>query len=164
MRNVGVILSLTGTLLFAVFFLHPSALPASAEGYHCAQDWRGPALITQGGILPLPNGYALVDRSVSPHWFNNYSAAMGGANLGVITAGRVQDFLESQVLDQVSVEESSWRMATRQIITEPQTALSKDQYVFPDDFVLSFSGAALPYAKAVAGCYADLISGSDGAA
>ncbi|MCC5869795.1 MAG: hypothetical protein JJU27_14935 [Gammaproteobacteria bacterium] len=162
MRRVGITALLVGIAVAAAFLLLRTALPASGEDYRCAQDWRGPAIITRGGILPLPQGYVLVDRSVSPHWFNNYVDAMGGAPLGVIKAGLAQGYLESQVSDGFVVEEFNWRSATRQLITEPETGLSIDEFIFPDEFVLSFTGAALPFAEAVASCYADLISDNGG--
>ncbi|TVQ38053.1 MAG: hypothetical protein EA384_10380 [Spirochaetaceae bacterium] len=163
MRKVGITVSLAGIVLSAAFLLLRSALPASGEGYRCAQNWKGPAVTTIGGILPIPRGYALVDRSASPHLFNNFAAALDGAPLGIITVGTAQGYHEAPVSDHEFVREhTTWRRATRTTTTQIQSGMSTDQFVFLDDFVLSFTGAALPYAEAVAGCYADLISSSAG--
>lgn len=126
--------------------------------YLCDKHWLGPAVLLPGGLLPLPYGYALVDRTSQPHVFRNYVAAiLDGGELGNIYVGFTQN-QDEWISDaaEFEVRRFAWNGVDRQHLRHLTTGQQLEVFSFADGVMMEFSGAALPFAEEVASCYLEL--------
>jgi hypothetical protein len=154
----NVLWQLLGVTLFAGAIATAAGTDQIASEYRCDRYWSGPAILLPGGLLPLPHGYALVDRTSRPHIFRNFVAAvLDGGELGNIHVG----FTPSQqewVADESEfrVRSSTWKGIQREQLRHLPTGQVLEVFSFADGVMMEFSGAALPFAEMVASCYLEL--------
>lgn len=130
--------------------------------YQCDQYWSGPAIVLPAGLLPLPNGYALTDRTSHPHTFGNFAAAiLNGEELGTILVGftpNQEDWFADKT--EFRVRQFTWNGVFREHLHHLSTGREMEVFRFSDGVMMQFSGAALPYADTIASCYLELLSAS----
>lgn len=130
----------------------------AALGYRCEEHWTGPTILLPGGLLPLPNGYALIDRTSHPHVFRNFVAAiLEGGELGNIHVGFTPN-QEEWFADESEfrVRKFTWNGVRRQKLHHLATGQELEVFSFADGVMMEFSGVALPFAEMVASCYLEL--------
>jgi hypothetical protein len=138
-----------------------AATPAddtAGTDYRCDQHWPGPGIVLRGVVLPLPVGYALIDRTASPHVFRNFVAVTGGGPPGDIHVGFAPDY-EDRAFDANEIHRvrRTWKGIQRERLIHRPTGRELDFFWFQDGVMMEFSGAALPFSELVASCYLELL-------
>jgi hypothetical protein len=132
----------------------------SVASYQCDQHWSGPAIVLPAGLLPLPHGYALTDRTSHPHAFGNFAAAiLKGEELGTILVGftpNQEEWFANE--SEFRVRQFTWNGVLREHLRHLSTGREMEVFSFADGVMMQFSGAALPFAEVVASCYLELAS------
>lgn len=147
-----------GVTLFVATAATSARSDEAAIEYSCDQYWSGPAIVLPGGLLPLPHGYALTDRTSHPHTFGNFAAAiLKGGDLGTILVGFTPNHEEWFAADsEFRVREFTWNGVHREQLRHLSTGREMQVFKFVDGVMIQFSGAALPFAELVASCYLEL--------
>jgi hypothetical protein len=126
--------------------------------YRCDQNWPGPAIVLRGVVLPLPSGYALIDRTSQPHIFRNFAAVMVGGDPGQIFVGFTPNH-EEWVGDENELRSRSfmWNDIRREQLVHLPTGREQEAFFFADGVMMRFSGVAIPFSELVASCYLELL-------
>lgn len=149
-------------VLGVIFFVSTAAVAVRSDEtdleYRCEEHWSGPTILLPGGLLPLPHGYALVDRTSHPHIFRNFVAAIReGGELGNIHVGftpNQEEWFGDE--SEFRVRNFTWNGVHRQQLHHLTTGQELEIFSFTDGVMMEFSGAALPFAEMVASCYRKL--------
>lgn len=136
---------------------------SAAGSFSCTSDWTGPSILLDGHVLPLPQGYSLVDRTVGPHEFS-YSGIPSGIPPGRIAAGRADGFLEETLSStddsEFHISDTQWRGIRRITLVHRKSSLRIEIFAFPNEIILAFYGSAVQLSDDLAGCYAVLSGAS----
>jgi hypothetical protein len=152
------LVALLPTMVGAEDIFDTAAAGPAALGYQCAEGWDGPIIGIRGVFLPLPVGYGLVDRTMEPHEFTNLHEVLHGMPPGRIFVGSAPEFLKERQIDESLFARRSldWKGTRREILTYRKTGAIIDVFIFENDVILQFIGAALKFAEPVASCYEEL--------
>lgn len=126
--------------------------------YRCDQNWPGPGIVLRGVVLPLPSGYALIDRTSRPHVFRNFVSVMDGSDPGQIFVGFTPSH-EAWAGDDSEFRRESftWNSVRREKLVHMPTGREQEAFFFADGIMMRFSGVALTFSEIVASCYLELL-------